>query len=159
MQIAETAVAAQTARPKTNKNISKLERKISLGVGGALIAAGLMSRSLTRGLLLAAAGAAASYRGLTGHCHAYEMLGISTACEADQGGITFEPEPEYEYPAKNQIDKDRVDKLTQTQVARGRDEEQARLIAAEEVKELRRREGRTKDEADIIQEEFDRPQR
>ncbi len=155
----QSAHKEASARPKLNRNISKLERKISLGVGGALLAGGLMSRSLTRGLLLAAVGAAAGYRGLTGHCHAYDMLGISTAREEDQGGITFEPEPEYEYPAKNQIDKDRVEKLTQAQVARGRDEEQARLIAAEEVKELRRREGRTKDEAEIIQEEFDRPQR
>ncbi len=159
MQTAKTEQAARSARPKLKRNISKLERKISLGVGGALIASGLMSRSLTRGLLLAAAGAAASYRGLSGHCHAYDMLGINTAREEDQDGITFEPEPKYEYPAKNQVDKDRFEKLTQTQVARGRDEEQARLIAAEEVKELRRREGRTKDEAEIIQEEFDRPQR
>jgi|GEM_PF-2456436 len=156
MQAATSEVAA---RPTLKRNISKLERKISLALGGALIASGLMSRSLTRGLLLAAFGAAASYRGLSGHCHAYDLLGINTSSEEDQGGITFEAEPKYEYPVKNQVDKDRFDKLTQTQVARGRDEEQARLIAAEEVKELRRREGRTKDEAEIIQEEFDRPQR
>lgn len=156
MPAQQTTVAA---RPKRKRNISRLERKISLGLGGALIAGGLMSRSLTRGLLLAAAGAAASYRGLTGHCHAYDLLGISTAGEEDQGGITFEPEPKYEYPVKNQVDKDRFDKLAQTQIARGRDAEEAKTIAAEEVKELRRREGRTKEEAEVIQEEFDRPQR
>jgi len=159
MKTANIEVAAQPARPKSIRNVSKLERKISLGVGGALIASGLMSRSLTRGLLLAAVGAAASYRGLSGHCHAYEMLGVSTAGEQDQGGITFEPEPKHEYPAKNQVDKDRFDKLSQTQIARGRDADQAKVIAAEEVKELRRREGRTKEEAEHIQEEFDRPQR
>ena len=118
-----------------------------------------MLRSLTRGLLLAAAGAAASYRGLTGHCHAYDLLGVSTASQDDPDGITFEPEPKYEYSAKNQVDKDRFDKLSQTQIARGRDAEQAKVIAAEEVKELRRREGRTKEEAETIQEEYDRPQR
>lgn len=159
MQATKNAAAERTIRPKFHKNVSKLERKISLGIGGALIAGGLMSRSLTRGLLLAAAGAMASYRGLSGHCHAYELLGISTASEADQGGITFEPEPKYEYPAKNQLDKDRFDKLTETQVARGRSTEEARTIAAEEVKELRRREGRTKDEAEYLQEQFDRPER
>lgn len=159
MQATNNPAAERAIRPECHKNVSKLERKISLGIGGALIAGGLMSRSLTRGLLLAAAGAAASYRGLTGHCHAYELLGISTASESDQGGITFEPEPKYEYPAKNQLDKDRFDKLTEAQVARGRSTEEARTIAAEEVKELRRREGRTKDEAELIQEQFDRPQR
>jgi hypothetical protein len=46
----------------------------------------------------------------------------------------------------NQIDKDRFEKLKDTQVERGRDEETARTIAAEEVKELRRREGRSKDQ-------------
>ena len=159
MQKATITGAARTTRPKANRNVSKLERKISLGLGGALIAGGLMSRSLTRGLLLAAVGAAASYRGLSGHCQAYDLLGISTASEEDQGGIAFAPEPKYEYPAKNQVDKDRFEKMTQTQVARGRDEEEAKTIAAEEVKELRRREGRTKEEAELMQDEFDQPGR
>ena len=156
MQTATSTDAIRAARPKCDRNVSKLERKISLGLGGALIAGGLMSRSLTRGLLLAAAGTAASYRGLTGHCHAYQLLGISTASEKDQGGITFEPEPKYEYPAKNQRDKDRFDKLKETQIARGRDAEKASEVAAHEVKELRRREGRTKDEAEYIQDKYDR---
>jgi hypothetical protein len=46
---------------------------------------------------------------------------------------------------ENQVDKDRFDKLKETQVDRGRDENKAIEIAAEEVKELRRREGRSKD--------------
>lgn len=156
MHPAETVAAP---RPCRTRNVSNLERKISLGVGGALIASGLMSRSLTRGLLLAAAGAAASYRGITGHCYAYDLLGVDTASQDDPGGITFEPEAKYEYPAKDQLDQNRFDKLTQAQVARGRDEEQARKIAAEEVTELRRREGSTQDEAEFIQEQFDKRSR
>jgi hypothetical protein len=46
---------------------------------------------------------------------------------------------------ENQIDKDRFEKLKDAQVERGRDESIAVEIAAEEVKELRRREGRSKD--------------
>jgi hypothetical protein len=46
----------------------------------------------------------------------------------------------------NQVDKDRFEKLKSTQTSRGRDEDEATQVAAEEVKELRRREGRSKDE-------------
>jgi hypothetical protein len=46
----------------------------------------------------------------------------------------------------NQKDKERFEKLKETQVERGRDEEKAIEVAASEVKELRRREGRDKDE-------------
>ncbi len=46
----------------------------------------------------------------------------------------------------NQKDKERFEKLKETQVERGRDEEKALEVAASEVKELRRREGRDKDE-------------
>ena len=45
----------------------------------------------------------------------------------------------------NQIDKQRFKKIKTAQTERGRDEEKATEVAAHEVKELRRREGRTKD--------------
>jgi hypothetical protein len=48
--------------------------------------------------------------------------------------------------AENQKDKDRFEKLKDAQVERGRDEEEATEVAASEVKEMRRREGRSKDE-------------
>jgi len=47
---------------------------------------------------------------------------------------------------ENQRDKDRFEKLKEAQVDRGRDDESATEIAAEEVKEMRRREGRTKED-------------
>jgi hypothetical protein len=47
---------------------------------------------------------------------------------------------------ENEKDKERFEKLKDTQVERGRDEEKAIEVAASEVKEMRRREGRTKDE-------------
>jgi hypothetical protein len=45
---------------------------------------------------------------------------------------------------ENQVDKQRFEKLKETQVERGRDEEKAVEVAAEEVKEMREREGRSK---------------
>jgi hypothetical protein len=47
---------------------------------------------------------------------------------------------------ENQVDKDRFEKLKDTQVERGRDEETAMDVAADEVKEMRRREGRSKED-------------
>jgi hypothetical protein len=47
---------------------------------------------------------------------------------------------------ENEKDKERFEKLKDTQVERGRDEEEAVQVAASEVKEMRRREGRSKEE-------------
>ena len=46
----------------------------------------------------------------------------------------------------NQVDKERFEKLKDTEEDHGRDEETAIDVAAGQVKELRRREGRSKDE-------------
>jgi hypothetical protein len=48
---------------------------------------------------------------------------------------------------ENQKDQDRFEKLKETQVERGRDEEKATAVAASEVKEMRRREGRAKEDS------------
>jgi hypothetical protein len=50
------------------------------------------------------------------------------------------PKPE------NQLDKDRFEKLKETEVDHGRDEEKAIEVSAAQVKELRKREGRSKDD-------------
>jgi hypothetical protein len=47
---------------------------------------------------------------------------------------------------ENQRDKKRFEKLKETQIERGRDEEKAIDVAANEVKEMRRREGRSKED-------------
>ena len=47
---------------------------------------------------------------------------------------------------ENQRDKSRFENLKEAQIERGRDEEKAIDVAASEVKEMRRREGRSKDE-------------
>jgi hypothetical protein len=48
--------------------------------------------------------------------------------------------------AENERDKERFEKLKEAQEERGRDEEKAIEIAASEVKEMRAREGRSKDQ-------------
>jgi hypothetical protein len=45
---------------------------------------------------------------------------------------------------ENEKDKQRFDRLKKTELERGRDDEQAVEVAADQVKELRRREGRSK---------------
>jgi hypothetical protein len=47
---------------------------------------------------------------------------------------------------ENQVDKDRFEKLKDMELDHGRDEEKAIDVAAQQVKELREREGRSKDE-------------
>jgi hypothetical protein len=47
---------------------------------------------------------------------------------------------------ENQQDKQRFEKIKEAQVERGRDEAKATKVAADEVKDMRRREGRSKDD-------------
>jgi hypothetical protein len=47
---------------------------------------------------------------------------------------------------ENQVDKDRFEELKDAEVDRGREEETGIDVAAQQVKELREREGRSKDD-------------
>jgi uncharacterized membrane protein len=62
----------------TQVNVGSTERTLSTIGGTALVGYGLMNGSLW-GLLLAAAGGAFIYRGMTGHCPAYAAADINTA--------------------------------------------------------------------------------
>jgi uncharacterized membrane protein len=59
-------------------NVGDAERWASAIAGGAIVAAGLKSRSVL-GLMGAALGGALLYRGLSGNCPAYAALGVDTA--------------------------------------------------------------------------------
>jgi len=59
-------------------NVGFLERALSVGGGGMLTAFGLTRKSIP-GLALACLGGALVYRGMTGHCCMYQMLGLNTA--------------------------------------------------------------------------------
>lgn len=77
------------------KNVGAIERAASVTLGAAGILCGFRHGGAS-GLLLAGLGAAAVYRGLTGHCHAYDALGIDTAEHPDatvipaKQGLKFE---------------------------------------------------------------------
>ena len=60
------------------KNVGSVERIASAVGGGALIGYALKNRSKSS-IVLGALGAGLLYRGATGHCNAYEKLGINTA--------------------------------------------------------------------------------
>lgn len=64
------------------RNISQWEQKLSLWGGAGLLVAGI-AQGRMGGIVMSLAGAAAMYRGWTGHCHAYEALGINSAEHPD----------------------------------------------------------------------------
>ena len=74
----ELSRGAQTALDGGSLNVGRSERMISAITGGAVALAGLKMRSVP-GLLMAALGGGLVYRGVTGHCPAYEKLGKNTA--------------------------------------------------------------------------------
>lgn len=76
-------------RPTANQNISQLERLISAGLGGALVAGGLL-RGRWSGLLMTLVGGSLLYRGASGHCTMYQQLGIDT-CQAHGGSAQALP--------------------------------------------------------------------
>ncbi len=63
---------------RSGVNVGPTERTAS-ALGGAVLAGFGMWRGGVAGLLLAAAGGALFYRGVTGHCYAYAAAGINTA--------------------------------------------------------------------------------
>jgi len=61
-------------------NVGQSERAVSIASGSILALLGVSRRSIP-GLLIAGVGAALVQRGLTGHCSAYEKLGLDTTHE------------------------------------------------------------------------------
>ncbi|RBP47784.1 DUF2892 family protein [Roseimicrobium gellanilyticum] len=58
-------------------NVNDKERYGSIAAGAGILVGSLFGHGLGRLLMMAAAGALV-YRGVTGHCHVYERLGVST---------------------------------------------------------------------------------
>jgi len=75
-------------------NVAMNERLVSLGVGATFLLSSLIGPKRARPLSFVAA-AALLYRGYTGHCHAYEMLGIDSAQQEGKQGAARE-EAEFE---------------------------------------------------------------
>jgi len=59
-------------------NVGSSERMVSMGLGGLLVANGIL-RGRLPGLLITAIGGALIYRGVTGHCSVYQQLGVNTS--------------------------------------------------------------------------------
>ncbi|MDQ6651808.1 MAG: DUF2892 domain-containing protein [Acidobacteriota bacterium] len=68
--------------PNKGINVGSFERLACALAGGALAIYGLRRRSIG-GLALSMAGAALLHRGSTGHCNAYQALGINMSKDAD----------------------------------------------------------------------------
>jgi uncharacterized membrane protein len=60
-------------------NVGKVERAVST-LGGAILAGYGVGKGNLVGLVLAAVGGSLIYRGVTGHCSAYQLAGINTTC-------------------------------------------------------------------------------
>jgi uncharacterized membrane protein len=73
---------ADDAGVRSGRNITDLERWLSLAAGTSLALYGL-SRRKTAGWILSAFGGMLIQRGATGHCHVYEAFGINTAGTGD----------------------------------------------------------------------------
>jgi len=84
--------AGAAEREASDVNVGRTERLVSAVGGGALALAGLRMRSIP-GTLLAVLGGGLVYRGVSGHCHAYDAMGINTA-EDEHGAAA--PEDYYE---------------------------------------------------------------
>jgi uncharacterized membrane protein len=69
---------ADDERARSGRNISNVERWVSLGAGAGLALYGL-SRRRNSGWMMTALGAMLLQRGASGHCHTYEAFGINTA--------------------------------------------------------------------------------
>ena len=69
---------ADESRVRSGRNISDVERWVSLAAGAGLAVYGLTRRK-SAGWVLTALGGMLMQRGATGHCHTYEAYGINTA--------------------------------------------------------------------------------
>ncbi len=81
----------ETSEPPRNPssdwvNIGHQERNWSIIGGAAILGASLVGRGLTR-ILGALIGGSLIYRGVSGHCHTYEMLGVNRSNEGDRAGV------------------------------------------------------------------------
>lgn len=88
-------------------NVGSSERIVSTGLGGLLVANGILRGRLS-GLLMTAIGGALIYRGATGHCSVYQQLGVnSSSMEGERTivkGVKIEEEVTIRRPAQELYD-------------------------------------------------------
>lgn len=76
-------------RPGGKVNVGEAERIASVAAGAVMAAVGIARRSVS-GAVVAGLGGALIHRGVTGHCHAYDLLGVDTAHRAQAQTSTEE---------------------------------------------------------------------
>ena len=90
-------------------NVGEMERWLSIG-SGALLAGYGLSRGTFSGIVATAIGGGLVYRGLSGHCHLYESLGMNTKENQQmmgvpaQQGVKIEKSFETDWPAHDLYD-------------------------------------------------------
>lgn len=84
--IEELRKPLDTVRSALNKNVTSPERTASVAAGAGLVLYGASRRSFP-GLLLALLGGVLIKRGVTGHCEAYQALGINSAQLNSEAGV------------------------------------------------------------------------
>jgi uncharacterized membrane protein len=92
----DDAISGRAARI----NITTFERIASVVAGPALILSTVRRPTLSRALL-ALGGAALLERGVTGHCAAYQSLGINTALSEEGGSDAVSDASEASFPASD----------------------------------------------------------
>lgn len=70
---------AREATVRAGRNLSDVERWVSIGAGAALAVYGVGQLKSMRGWLFAGLGGVLLRRGVTAHCDVYEALGVNTA--------------------------------------------------------------------------------
>ena len=86
------------------QNVNIWDRVAGAALGGALVMLYLRNRTLGRAAL-AAVGGGLIYRGTTGHCPAYQAMGVDTAGGAEGRSYAAVPPDEFEVERSVTIDK------------------------------------------------------
>jgi len=84
---------------RSQQNVGQAERIVSTWLGGALLLGTLRRPSLARAPLALGAGALL-HRGVTGHCYAYQALGVNTARDGSRERTNPEKSITIEKPAE-----------------------------------------------------------
>jgi uncharacterized membrane protein len=88
------------------KNLDMQERRLSMLVGGGMVLFGLLRRPSLAGLFRVTGGGYLLYRGLTGHCLIYEIIGLNPRQQSNEYQIRAadEAHPEHTIDLNSQVD-------------------------------------------------------
>jgi uncharacterized membrane protein len=85
-EMPEIETSEPRREPSQWVNTSHGERNWSIIGGAAIFAASLAGKGLTR-IVGALIGGSLIFRGISGHCHTYEMLGIDRSADGSRAGV------------------------------------------------------------------------